>query len=150
MSHHKTPHYIRAQALCVFYNEGRILVYEGSDSVKNETFSRPLGGGIHFQEKGTDAAKREIFEELGEETENIVFIGVLENIFTYEGEPGHEIVLIFDGKLKNTVLYKEERLKTLEGPKSGYTVWKKIDDFKKNKQILYPEGLLKMLQNHFK
>jgi ADP-ribose pyrophosphatase YjhB (NUDIX family) len=125
MSHHKTPHYARAQALCVFYNEGRILVYEGTDSVKNETFCRPLGGGIHFQEKRTDAVKREIFEELGEETENIEFIGVLENIYEYEGVPGHEIVLIFDGKLKNTGLYKEEKLKTLEGPKSGYAVWEK-------------------------
>jgi predicted RNA-binding protein with PIN domain len=51
---------------------------------------------------------------------------VLENIYEYEGSPGHEIVLVFDGKFKNTGLYKQEKLKTLEGPKSGFTVWKKI------------------------
>lgn len=150
MSYHNTPRCTRAQALCVFYNNGRILVYEAADSVKHETFCRPLGGGIHFQETGADAAKREILEELSEETENIELIGVLENIYTYEGEPGHEIVLVFDGKLKNTGLYNQEKLKTLEGPKSGFAVWKKIEDFKVNKQILYPDGLLELLQKHFK
>jgi len=150
MSHHKTPPYTRAQALCVFYNNGRILVYEAEDSVKKETFCRPLGGGIHFQERGADAAKREILEELGEETEKIEFIGVLENIYKYEGNSGHEIVLIFDGKFKNGNLYKESRIKALEGPKSGYAVWKNIDDFKDNKQVLYPDGLLELLQKQYK
>ena len=83
MSHHQTPRYARAQALCVFYNNGRILVYEAEDSVKKESFCRPLGGGIHFQERGADSAKREILEELGEEIEDIKFVGVLENIYTY-------------------------------------------------------------------
>jgi len=149
MSHHIPPKYARAQALCIFYNKGRILVYEATDSVKNETFYRPLGGGIHFQEKGAEAAKREILEELGEETEDIRYLGTLENIYMYDGEPGHEIVMIFDGKLKNEVLYSQDRIKTIEGPKSGYAVWKNIDDFPENKQILYPDGLTELLQNHF-
>jgi hypothetical protein len=63
----------------------------------------------------------------------------------YKGKPGHEIVFVFDGKLKNTVLYEAEKLKTFEGPKLGFAEWKKIDDFTKNKQILYPDGLLELL-----
>jgi hypothetical protein len=150
MSYHIPPKYPRAQALCVFYNNRRILVYEAADSVKNETFYRPLGGGIHFQEIGSDAAKREIMEELVEETEDIRYLGSVENIYTYEGEPGHEIVLIFDGKFKNKELYNKEHIKAQEGPKSGYAIWKNIDDFVKKGHILYPDGLTGLLQKHFK
>jgi 8-oxo-dGTP pyrophosphatase MutT (NUDIX family) len=150
MSHHIPSKFPRAQALCVFYNMGRILVYEANDSVKNETFYRPLGGGIHFQEKGTDAVKREIMEELGEETENVNCIGTLENIYMYEGEPGHEIVFVFDGKLKNKELYNKDRIKTLEGPKSGWAIWKNMDEIINNRLILYPDGLTELLQKHFK
>jgi hypothetical protein len=89
-------------------------------------------------------------EELGEETENIRYLGTLENIYMYEGEPGHEIVLVFDGKLKNKKLYDKEHIKTLEGPKSGYAIWKNIRDFIDNKQTLYPDGLTELLQKHFK
>lgn len=150
MSNHITRKYPRAQALCVFYNNRRILVYEATDSVKNETFYRPLGGGIHFQEMGSDAAKREIIEELGKETEDIRYLGTIENIYMYEGEPGHEIVLIFDGKFKDKELYNLERIKTLEGPKSGYAKWENINDFVNNIRILYPDGLRELLQKHFK
>jgi hypothetical protein len=58
--------------------------------------------------------------------------------------------MVFNGKLKKTSLYKQKKLKTLEGPKSGYAVWKKIEDFELNKQILYPTGLLELLQKRFK
>ncbi len=150
MSHHISYRCPRAQALCLFYNKGRILVYEGFDSVKKETFYRPLGGGIHFQERGIDAVKREILEELGEETEDLKFIGVLENIYTYEGEPGHEIVLIFDGKLVNSELYNLDRPKTLEGPESGFAVWKAVEVFSNKSRVLYPDGLNELLQEHFK
>lgn len=150
MSHHIPPKFPRAQALCVFHNDGRILVYEAEDSIKRETFCRPLGGGIHFQESGANAAKREILEELGEETENIRFLGILENIYTYEGEPGHEIVLIFNGKFKDKLLYEKDKIKALEGPKSGYAVWKRIDDFKDKNLKLYPDRLFELLLQHFK
>ncbi len=42
---------IRPIALCVFLNNNRILVNEGYDPVKQQTFYRSLGGGIEFGEK---------------------------------------------------------------------------------------------------
>ena len=98
---------------------------------------------------GSNAAKREIMEELGEDTEDISCIGMLENIYMYEGEPGHEIVLVFDGKFNNKELYKKERIKTLEGPKSGYAIWKNLNDFVHKGHTLYPDGLKALLQKHF-
>jgi hypothetical protein len=41
---------IRPVALCVFRNNDGILVFEGYDDVKGETFYRPPGGGIEFGE----------------------------------------------------------------------------------------------------
>ena len=41
---------IRPLAICVFLNNNRILVAEGYDPIKQQTFYRPLGGGIEFGE----------------------------------------------------------------------------------------------------
>jgi hypothetical protein len=64
MTQTKPRRVAKPQALCIFYNAGRILVYEATDSVKNETFYRPLGGMIEFQERGANAAKRELWKNL--------------------------------------------------------------------------------------
>ena len=50
--------------------ENKILVSEGNDKVKNETFYRSIGGGIEFLENSKDALKREFKKEL-----NIEIIG---------------------------------------------------------------------------
>jgi len=46
------PNQIRPLAIYLFRDGDRILVGEGNDPVKRETFYRPLGGGIEF---GPDA-----------------------------------------------------------------------------------------------
>jgi 8-oxo-dGTP pyrophosphatase MutT (NUDIX family) len=74
----------------------RLLVYEGYDSVKDERFYRPLGGGIEFGELGAEAVAREVREELGATVSDVRFLGVLESVFTYAGEPGHELVLMYE------------------------------------------------------
>jgi hypothetical protein len=43
-------HQIRSVSLCIFLNKNRILVFEGYDKIKGETFYRPLGSGIEFGE----------------------------------------------------------------------------------------------------
>ena len=73
---------IRAKALGVIQHEGRLLVFEGYDSVKDETYYRPLGGGIEFGETGAQAMAREIREEIGAEVTNVRYLGLSENIFT--------------------------------------------------------------------
>lgn len=49
---------IRPIALGVVIRDNKLLVGEGYDKVKNETFYRCLGGGIKFTEKGEEALKR--------------------------------------------------------------------------------------------
>jgi len=88
---------IRPLAICVFCNHNRILVAEGYDPVKKQTFYRPLGGGIEFGESSEHTIHRELMEEIGAEVSDLKYLGTLENIFVFNGEPGHEIVMVYDG-----------------------------------------------------
>ena len=79
----------------------RILVERGRDDVKNETFFRLLGGTVEFGEKGAESARRELLEELDAETVVGHLVATIENVFTYEGEPSHEICLVYACTLRD-------------------------------------------------
>lgn len=140
---------IRPLAICVFRNRDRILVNQGYDPVKGESFYRPLGGGIEFGETSMDTVCRELMEELNVEVErdSLMYLGTVENIFTFNGNSHHEIVLIYDGALTESELYGQDVIvgKEANGEEIR-AVWKDITDFGNGKEILYPTGLLEMLQ----
>ena len=99
---------IRPLALCVFQREGMIFVARGYDAHKDETFYRPVGGRIEFGERGRDAVVREVREELNAEATDVTYLGALENIFSYENAPGHEIALIYDGRFTDPALNADD------------------------------------------
>lgn len=139
---------IRPLAICVFRNRGRILVNKGYDPVKDQYFYRPLGGGIEFGETSMDTVCRELMEELNVEVdrESLVYLGTVENIFTFNGTPGHEIVMIYDGALKQSGLYDQAVIVGEEANgEEIQAVWMGVDEFGDGKSILYPYGLLEML-----
>lgn len=139
---------IRPLAICVFRNRGRILVNKGYDPVKDQYFYRPLGGGIEFGETSMDTVCRELMEELNVEVdrESLLYLGTVENIFTFNGTPGHEIVMIYDGALKESRLYDQAVIVGEEANgEEIQAVWMDVDEFGDGKSILYPYGLLDML-----
>jgi len=140
------PH-IRPIAICLFRKNGKILVSEEHDPANGETFYRPLGGGIEFGENSTDTIHRELMEEIGAEVRDLVYLGTLENIFTFNDEPGHEIVQVYDGVLVESGLYEQAVISGHEADVgfSMKVIWKSLDDFGRSKSILYPDGLLEML-----
>jgi 8-oxo-dGTP pyrophosphatase MutT (NUDIX family) len=139
------PGKIRPLAICIFLHENRILVSEGYDQVKKQTFYRPLGGKIEFGETGEETVRRELLEEIGAESQNLQFLGVLESIFTYNGEQGHEIVLVYDGDFRDQTLYDQKIIHGLEIDQEFSAVWKNIDFFASGQAPLYPDGLLKLI-----
>ncbi len=90
---------IRTIVLGIFLHEGRLLVFRGDDPSRGVVFYRPLGGGIEFGERSTDAFTREMREELGAEVTDIRYLGMIENIFSHLGKQGHEIVLLYAARL---------------------------------------------------
>ena len=139
---------IRPLAICIFRKNDRILVAEGYDPVKNEHFYRPLGGGIEFGEYSEQTIRRELMEEIGAEVCELKYLGTLENVYVFNGTPGHEIIRIYDGVLKDAELYELPEIigREMDIDVTFRAVWKPIDEFGAGKSILYPTGLLELLK----
>jgi len=144
-----TPGVIRTIAICIFRDGERILVGEGYDQSKAQTFYRPLGGTIEFGERSFDTVVRELREEIGADVANLRYLGTIENIFSYEGETGHEIVRIYEGDLVDKSLYGCQTIDghedTPDGPLPFKAVWVPIAQFVGGRSPLYPDGLLELL-----
>ena len=140
------PH-IRPISICLFSHDGKILVSEEHDPTKGETFYRPLGGGIEFGEHSADTIRRELMEEIGAKVKDLVYLGTLENVFTFDGEPGHEIVQVYDGALVESGLYAQAVISGHEADVNlpMKVLWKSLDEFGPGKSILYPLGVLDLL-----
>lgn len=139
---------IRPIAICVFLHNHKILVAEGYDPVKDEPFYRPLGGGIEFGEHSSETICRELLEELGLDVEpgSLRYLGALENRFHFNGIPGHEIVLVYDGALREPGSYEQTALLGKEANGEDIqAVWKDIEEFGEGQLTLYPPGLLQLL-----
>ena len=134
---------IRPIVLGLATKNNKLLVGEGFDNVKNETFYRCLGGGIEFLEKSSDALKREFSEEIDA---NIIlkdFLGISENIFTYKGKNAHELVLFYSIEIPEED-YKEEYI--INDDCGEYKAkWIDIEEFKNKNKVLYPEDVFKYI-----
>jgi len=141
------PH-IRPLAICIFSHRGRILAAKGHDPIKLQHFYRPLGGGIEFGEPAVETLHRELREELGVEIKDLRYIGALENIFTFNGMIGHEIVFVYDGAFIDASLYEREQIEGREDSDNlQFTVeWKRLDEFT-DEAPMYPDGLIDLLRS---
>lgn len=126
---------IKAKAMCVVGRSGKeVLASLHHDNVDDERFARIIGGSIEFGEKAEEALRREFQEELGTEIENLRFLKVIENIFTYKGRSEHEVTFIYTGELADKGLYEKEEMHILDSPTIAVR-WVPFDGELK----LYPE-----------
>lgn len=82
---------IRVKSLAWIEDQGMLFVVKMTDKVKMDDYYRPVGGSVEFGELTLDTVRREVQEELNTQIEVTNEPLILENIFTCDGEPGHEI-----------------------------------------------------------
>ena len=141
---------IRPLALGVFRRDDKIFLSQGYDALLDQVFFRPIGGKIEFGERGEDALAREVMEELGASVTDLRYLGALENIFTYEGEPGHEITLIYSGRFTDAWLNRDDVIaEGKDGERLLYTArWMRLADLRhEHAPPLYPAGLLALIDD---
>jgi 8-oxo-dGTP pyrophosphatase MutT (NUDIX family) len=139
---------IRPIVLGIIWRGDELLVFEAYDWVKDETYYRPLGGGIEFGERSQDALLREFREELGVELVGVRYLTALENIYTRNGQIGHEIVLLYEASLGDPAFYEREIFEVHEEIETLPAYWMPLHKFQVESIPLYPDGLLELLTDN--
>jgi ADP-ribose pyrophosphatase YjhB (NUDIX family) len=137
--------FARPIAVAVLRRGDQILVCAVPDSVKDVVGWRPPGGTIEFGERGSETVVRELLEELSVQIVGPVYLGTVENIFTYLGRTGHELVRAYAARFADPRTYDREQFDCVESDGGGFTcVWKSIAEFRAGAP-LYPDGLLELI-----
>jgi ADP-ribose pyrophosphatase YjhB (NUDIX family) len=96
---------IKAMAVIRRPRDGALLV---SEHLREPRFQRPLGGHVEFGEYALDTIHREFGEEIGQRLVDVRLLGVLENIFPWQGATEHEVVFIFSAAFADEGAYEIE------------------------------------------
>ncbi|MCG9662533.1 NUDIX domain-containing protein [Vibrio mediterranei] len=137
---------IRAKAVCLFRHNGKVLLAEGYDPAKDQHYLIPVGGGIEFGETSREAAEREVKEEIGADVTSLELLGVSENLFTFDGRSGHEIVFVYQGRFVDQGYYQKTHIDGIETNGVEFVVkWVEESELLAGKIPIYPEGISEML-----
>jgi ADP-ribose pyrophosphatase YjhB (NUDIX family) len=141
------PH-IRVKAFAVLLDEAGThhVVWRGHDPSKVPgDFHRLLGGHVEEGERSEAAVVREIGEELGATLVEPRLLGVLENIYVFDGTPGHEVVFVYAGRLAEGDVVPREGATYVDGTEPIRVEWRPVDDAGFDVP-LYPDGLGDLLR----
>ena len=75
---------IKAMAVIKRPRDGALLVSEDANPA-GALFHRPLGGHVEYGEYALETIHREFLEEIGQRLTHVRLLGVLENIFQWNG-----------------------------------------------------------------
>ena len=131
---------IKAMAVIRRPRDGALLVSESDDPL----FQRPLGGHVEFAEYALDTVHREFGEELGQALTDVRLLGVLENIFGWQGSrvgTEHEVVFIFSAAFASADAYEIEEQRILDHQERR-VLWRPADAVE---PPLYPKGLRELI-----
>lgn len=136
------PGEIRVLALGLVREGDRVFISQGYDPAKQQAFYRAMGGGVDFGETSREALEREFQEEIQAELINIRYLGCLENLFTFNGKQGHEILQVYECDFADPKFYQLEQLVFNEGMRKKTALWVNINRFKSRELNLVPEQFL--------
>lgn len=138
---------IRPVALAVVRRGEELLLSKGYDPTAGTTYFRPLGGSIEFGEHSREAVVREFDEELGVELTDVEPLATLERTFTFDGEDGHELWRLYEGRIVEDWPYEEASFTAYEADhdEEFEVCWKHPSAFADGGAVVYPESLPAML-----
>ena len=102
------------------------------------TFHRLLGGEVRFMELSRQAAIEAIRKAIGVTIDEVEFMTLAENVFAFDGLPGHEIVLIYLAVIPDELVPDEGAWVTTGGAPMRVE-WRPLEEVPG--VPLYPEGL---------
>ncbi|NOX24312.1 MAG: NUDIX hydrolase [Actinobacteria bacterium] len=138
--------YVRVKVVCLFTHRGRLLAIDSFDPTKQQHFWVPIGGRVEFGETSSQAIVREVREELSAEIADLKRLGVLENLFTFDGGEGHEIVFVYDARFVDGAMYEADLVSGLEGEEPFTAHW--IGPLvPAHDRPLYPDGLADLISD---
>lgn len=133
---------IRVIAIGLVWNDGRLLASEVATRDGTVIGVRPIGGSIEFGETREQALVREFMEELGAVVTVTGRWHAIENIYEYDGMPGHEIVFAADVAFADRSFYdRDEILYRIENGATIRAVWIDPAELRRRSIALYPAGL---------
>lgn len=139
---------IKTKALCIFRYQDKVLLSQGYDPSKDEIYFRPIGGGIEFGETSRQAVEREVLEEIQLQICKTKLLGVLENLFTFDGQQGHEIVFVYEAEFIDPHIYKQHHILGCETDGYNYIAqWLSQEQFELDQYPVYPKGIEQWLFN---
>jgi ADP-ribose pyrophosphatase YjhB (NUDIX family) len=130
---------IKAMAVIRRPQDGALLVSVAPDG----SFQRPLGGHVEFGEYALDTIHREFLEEIGQQLTDVRLLGVLENIFPWQGGTEHEVVFIFSAAFADAAAYDiEEQIIVDDTEPKSRVIWRPAGAVS---PPLYPAGLPELI-----
>jgi len=91
---------VKAMLIVPHADGSRHLVSVNAPTRENPSgYHRLVGGSVELGETHREAIVREVNEELGARIVDLRYLGMIENIFRFDGEVGHEIVALYSGTL---------------------------------------------------
>jgi len=121
--------------------DGALLVSEHADPA-GAPFHRPLGGHVEFGEYALDTVNREFQEEIGQSLAGVRLLGVLENIFQWDGATQHEIVFMFAAAFADQSAYEIQEQRILDKADGTRVIWRAPGA---DSPPLYPTGTAGLL-----
>ena len=95
--------------------------------------------------RSDEALRREVRDELGVELSRADRLGVLENIFDFEGRQHHEIAFAFDCDVADASFYDRERYHIFDTEEVA--TWAPLADFASGAKRLVLDGLLALIRS---
>ena len=136
---------IRVKAVAVIRRGSDILLSFAIDPDNGSRYGRLLGGGVEPGERADQAVRRELREEIGAGLTAVRRLGVLENLFTWQGRLHHEVIFVFAAEFEDPLLYDRDSFPVAEALCDGPAVWVSVEQICAGDVTVYPAETRRLL-----